>query len=318
MESLVERLETGILKRVDGKELSPASRYDIKRTIKKFWKWLGGNAKFYPEIVEWIDSCEPVTEIPALSRAEVDRLIEYCRDPRSRALVTVLFDSGARIEELLNVRLKPEHLSWRQELGVYRIRLEFSKTKPRTVTLPLSTEVLKQWLDIHPARGNPNAQLFPMSYASVSIFLGRLGRRVLGKRVSAHLFRHSSATFYATKLSRYQLCYRFGWTMSSKVVDRYLDREGLLEESVAETVLKNEESTRQSTENSLVEELRILKEAHIELVERNRKLQEQVSGFKEGRGWGELALSDTRQKSEELSRTLSRIKELGRSSLYRL
>lgn len=125
----------------------------------------------------------------------------------------VLFDSGARINELLNVRLKREYIFWKEDIGCYMLRLEFSKTKSRTISIPLSTKYLKNWLDEHPARGNPQAQLFPMTYDSVRMVISRLGKRILEKRVTPHLLRHSSATLSEVltmeKLNSKKDCTRF-------------------------------------------------------------------------------------------------------------
>jgi hypothetical protein len=59
------------------------------------------------------------------------------------------------------------------------------------------------------------------------MFLRRLGKRVLGKSIHPHLFRHSSATYYATKLNRQELCYRYGWRFSSNMPDIYISRAGM-------------------------------------------------------------------------------------------
>jgi hypothetical protein len=45
--------------------------------------------------------------------------------------------------------------------------------------------------------------------------------------VHYHLFRHSSATYYASKLNRQQLCYRYGWKFSSYMPDVYISRSGM-------------------------------------------------------------------------------------------
>jgi hypothetical protein len=55
----------------------------------------------------------------------------------------------------------------------------------------------------------------------------RLGKKVLKKSVHFHLFRHSSATYYATKLNRQELCYRYGWKFSSNMPDVYISRAGM-------------------------------------------------------------------------------------------
>ena len=111
----------------------------------------------YPELVEWIDTSEVIKEVSALTQAEVMKMIDATASPRDRALIMVLFDSGARAEELLNVRMKPEHIFWKDELKSFMMRIEFSKTKPRTISLPYSKMLLRKWLEVHPAKTNPCA-----------------------------------------------------------------------------------------------------------------------------------------------------------------
>lgn len=285
MENLVEKLEDDRLKMFNGKKYSEATKVDIKKTIKKFWKWKDGKNKVYPELVEWIESYDPVKEVPALTREEVDKMIEGTTSLRNKAILMVLFDSGARIEELLNVRLKNQHLMWKEGLGCYMIRLEFSKTKARTISLPLSTEQLKKWIEVHPAKSDPNAQLFPIRYDNLRMTIGRLGQRVLGKRATAHMLRHSSATYYANRLkNHYKLCYRYGWTMASDMVNRYLDREGILEAETAGIVKAEKAAIENDRNRELREELAMLKEFQGTLSRENKKLQEKLDQLLSGKG----------------------------------
>lgn len=69
--------------------------------------------------------------------------------------------------------------------------------------------------------------MFNKNYDAMRMFLRRLGQRVLKKHVHPHLFRHSSATYYATKLNRQELCYRNGWRFSSDMPDIYISRAGM-------------------------------------------------------------------------------------------
>ncbi len=286
MEEFIQNLENDKYKTRLGKPYSEATKVDIKKAIKKFWKWKDGRNKYYPELVEWIDTYVSVKEVSALKRPEIEKMIEYAGNLRDKALIMVLFDSGARIEELLNVRLKPEHIFWKEQVNCYMIRLEFSKTKPRTISLPLSTEYLRNWLEIHPVKDNEKAQLFPMTYSNLKMILRRIGDRVLNKRVTPHMLRHSSATFYANRLKNpYKLCYRYGWTMASKEVNRYLDREGILEEETPE-VVKTEELSVMNKENQVLrEELSLVKESHSTMDEKFRKLQDQLDSVMSGRGF---------------------------------
>ncbi|MEZ5357213.1 MAG: site-specific integrase [Candidatus Zixiibacteriota bacterium] len=262
MEKLVEDLENDRIRKANDKAYAEETKVDIKKTIKKFWKWKDGNNRSYPEIVEWIDTNAEIKEIPALSRKEIEKMIDHTPSVRNKALIMVLFDSGARVEELLNVRLKKEHLFWKDSLDCYMVRLEFSKTKPRTISLPLSTKYIKNWLEVHPGKNNSQSQLFPMAYPNLKMTISRIAKRVLNKKVTPHTLRHSSATYYANKLkNHYKLCYRYGWTMASNMVNRYLDREGIFDEETPE-IIKSDDFSRVRQENlALKEQLSILMES---------------------------------------------------------
>ena len=299
MEKVVEDLEYNRIRKRNGEPFSDATKCDIKKTIKKFWKWKDGKNKVYPELVEWIDTYETVKDVSALRKEEVERMVDLASNVRNKALIMVLFDSGARVEELLNVRLKPEHVLWKEDIKSYKIRLEFSKTKPRTISIPLCTRFLEEWLRIHPFRGNNNAQLFPMNYGALKMVLKRLGERALRKRVTPHLLRHSSVTYYAPRLkNRYQLCYRYGWAMSSKVVDRYLDREGIMEEETP-VLIKTDEIMSANKENKkLQEELFLLRESYSEVAGQLSDVKEKLESLESGKGFMRLLLSLKQQREE--------------------
>lgn len=307
MEKFVENLEGDRLMSKKGRAFSEATKADIKKTIRKFWKWKDGNARTYPDLVEWIDTSERVKEVPALTKAEIERMIEGTGSLRDKAVIMVLFDSGARAEEILNVRLKKEHVFWKEEVGCYMIRLEYSKTKPRTISMPLSTRHLRGWLEAHPVGQEPKAQLFPVSYGALKMIVCRLGQRVLKKRVTPHMLRHSSATFYANRLKNpYKLCYRYGWTMSSKMVDRYLDREGILEEETPGVVRADEIGRANRQSEMLREEVVLLREAQSDLAARHQEVSEDLTAIKSGKGIMGI-LADLVRQQREMAQVLKEL-----------
>lgn len=283
MEKFIIDLEDGVLKKTNGEKYSTETIITIKKQLKKFYKWLLGNNKHYPDVVEWIDTSYELPEYTALSKDQVEEVVNKTTSTKSnimirnRAIIMVLFDSGVRAEELLNIRLKNIH----EENGKYKMRVEHSKTKKRTLHLPLSSAHLKEWLKIHPARHNPLAQLFPMRYDALRMVVKRASDNI-NKEVSPHGLRHSSATYWAKHLSRYQLCYRMGWAMSSQQPDRYIDREGLDQEQVNEVV---EVESRQTLERE-----------NQELNSRIAILEEQLQSF----------LSNDREKLKEIIKQVMR------------
>jgi len=72
-----------------------------------------------------------------------------------------------------------------------------------------------------------NDPIWKGTYDGMRMFLSRLGKKVLNKKVYPHLFRHSSATYYASRLNRQELCYRYGWKFSSDMPDVYISRAGM-------------------------------------------------------------------------------------------
>ena len=75
------------------------------------------------------------------------------------------------------------------------------------------------------------------------MFCLRLGRRAVKRRVHPHLLRHSSATYYATKLNRQELCYRYGWRFSSNMPDVYISRAGMESKELDEKFIQTELGT---------------------------------------------------------------------------
>ena len=110
------------------------------------------------------------------------------------------------------------------------LKEEYSKTKGRTIALYWrhSLEAVREYLEERMASGpRPDDPVFAGRYDGMRMFLLRLGKRVLRRRVHPHLLRHSSATDYATRLNRQELCYRYGWRFSSNMPDIYISRSGM-------------------------------------------------------------------------------------------
>lgn len=244
MESFIIGLEKGTIKSRKGTPFKPETIITIKNVIKKFYKWKLGEGKYYPELVEWFDTSIEVPDYQAIRKEQLDSALAIITSNtpqnliRNRALLCVLFDSGARADELLNIRLK--HLTF--DKGQYMLRIEFSKTLKRTIGLPLYKECLDAWLDILPSR-EPEAQLFPMGYQQMRRIITRAGKQVGLNKLTPHSFRHASITYYANlnMFSEQQLKYRYGWSLNSKQLARYIDKEGLNQKNAISQVSVLEE-----------------------------------------------------------------------------
>jgi len=249
MERVIFSLENDELKRKDGRPYSDETKVDFKKLLKKFYKWFLGDNEHYPDLVNWFDTSLREKEIPALTRQEVERLVESSPDLEAKTIIMVLFDSGARIEEFLNIRLK--HLTRKDDY--YMVWIEYSKTKPRTISLPLCTKLLDNFLRERNL-DNPEAPVFTSNYDAIRMMLTRLGKKVLKKPVYPHLLRHSSATYYANiERNYFRFCKRYGWTFGSRMAQRYIDRAGVDEQETAKAV-QVDEVNKVKTENVMLRE----------------------------------------------------------------
>ncbi len=135
-----------------------------------------------------------------LGEAEVQRLLLAAseRAPsgvRNRALIALLYCSGLRLAEALG--LHPAELDL--EASLVRVRAPCARTAH---VFGAAQPYLEAWLAVRAERGLPGpAPLFctlageALEPAYVRAMLARLARRAgLGKRVHAHLLRHSCAT----------------------------------------------------------------------------------------------------------------------------
>jgi integrase len=207
----------------------------IKKFIRKFYKWLKGESRTYPPLVDWIDTSFKRAQIEAIPELDkgILRVIELIPDLRRKALLWVSFDSGFREGELINTAIKD--LEKRTD-GIYYITCRYSKTKPRTVAIALSSELLDRWLAIHPDKDNPDASIWQTSRAGMMKAMRLYTKKALGKTYSVHQIRHTSATYWATRLDRANLCKRLGWSFKSAEADRYIDFAKLEQERVIDVV----------------------------------------------------------------------------------
>ena len=213
------------------------TKHGTKVALKKFYKWLR-QTEVYPDEVRWIVSTakDVKHKLPEelLSEQEIKVIIQHADNPRDKALVGVLDESGARIGELLGLRRK--HVSFDEYGAVIVVN---GKTGDRRIRLVSSAPLLASWIEGHPL-GDPDDFLWvtkfnkmngeglaPLGYAGCCKVLETLCKRArVNKRVHPHLFRHSRATALANKLTEAQLKELFGWTQGSAMASVYIHLSG--------------------------------------------------------------------------------------------
>ena len=240
---------------------------DIKVCLKKFYKWLLGDNQAYPPLVAWVDTHIQTQAPPSLTLDEIRMLVEYAPTTRGKAFVWSLFESGARAEEFLNIRVG--HVTGHDDPCL--VAIDYPKTYKRSLLVFEGHRYLQAWLVQHPTKDDADAQLFPVTYGAMRMFLRRLGERALGKRVHPHLLRHSFATWLAAKkVGRYQMCKLMGWAMSSDMPDQYIDRVGVVEAEAIAAIRGDDLAKTEQENDSLRTALRRLEA-------QTNALQERVS-----------------------------------------
>ena len=214
---------------------SPATKHDYKVILKKFYKWLRGTGEF-PKEVKWIkpNFKKNNHKLPEelLTEEDVRKMVEAAGHPRDKALILVLYESGCRVGELLNLRIK--NVSFDENGAVLLVD---GKTGQRRVRIIASAPLLSVWLNNHPFRENPDSPLWivigtknhheALSYASVATQLRKIaGRAGVKKKVNPHAFRHARATFLANNLTEAQMKEYFGWVQSSDMASVYVHLSG--------------------------------------------------------------------------------------------
>jgi len=168
-----------------------------------------------------------------LTLEDVKNLANATENLRDRAFVFLLYESGARIGEMMNIRIKDVEFD---KYGA-KILIPEGKTGPRKIRLIASPPAISNWLNQHPNRTDKNSPLFVgisnfkrgknVVYQNYRKMLLKTASKIgFTKPVNPHHFRHSRATELAKKLTEAQLCGYMGWIAGSKEAATYVHLSG--------------------------------------------------------------------------------------------
>lgn len=236
-------------RKYNGKPYSDRSKIEIINNLKRYLTWRYNN----PSLIKPLNIKISIKEkdIDFLTLEEINTIYKACSTNEERYIVAVLFGSGARAEEFLNIRLPDYTLGDRDDFIKLRIKNENSKTKGRTISLyyPKCFEAVNEFLDQRKMEGiKINDFVLNRGYESLKEKITTIGKRALKRNVYPHLFRHSCATWLSSKMNRQQLCIYFGWAFSSNMPDKYIQREGV---HMADVDQKQKASNYQELEDKL-------------------------------------------------------------------
>lgn len=229
--------------KIETENYSLWTKHDYKVIIKKFIKWIKKTEE-YPKEVSWlktsIKQSGKILPEDILTPQEIIKLIKTARNARDKALVSILYESGMRIKELLTLKIR--HI----EFDSFGARIICNgKTGMRRIRIVSSVVYLKKWLNEHQMNNDLDCPLWlswnriikdknilkdnlrVMGYRRTRDILKDLAQKCkIQKRVNPHSFRHARATHLANKLTEAQMKEFFGWTQSSEMASIYVHLSG--------------------------------------------------------------------------------------------
>ena len=218
-----------IMEKLFDSDYSDWTRTTYITMVKKFYRWHLGKLPDYIQNMKTKVKGNGKAPDDLLTYQDVTALIENSKNARDRALFSVLYDSGCRIGEIINMRIKD--LSFDEFGALLRVT---GKTGFRQVRIVgNSIAYLRAWLDNHPLRNDVNAFLFcnlsenilgrSLTYADVYSIIRHTAKRAgIKKRIHPHLFRHTRATILASKVTEAPLEAQMGWVHGSRQTRTYV------------------------------------------------------------------------------------------------
>ncbi|PTD94264.1 integrase [archaeon SCG-AAA382B04] len=218
---------------INQRNLADSTKRTYKVILKVFYKWLNDGS--HPEKVEWIKtSTSKNNKLPKelLREKDIKKLLSGAENPRTKALISLLWETGARIGELIDLKIGDieDHEHGKQ------IIID-GKTGQRRIPLIESVPHLRNWLNLHPEPEPENPIWVNVgntrhgkksSYRNLrkSLETAKKRAKLEEKPVNPHHFRHSRATYLANKFTEAQMCQFFGWVQGSDMPSKYIHLSG--------------------------------------------------------------------------------------------
>jgi integrase/recombinase XerD len=257
-------LHTKIKKRDEDPDQKWITTYnDYLHRIKHFFRWLHNKDKsmLYSKMELWVTPSfltslrskktkriSPYAESEIWDKEEFLSIIKYETHVRNKAALTLMWDLNARPHEISNLMIK--NIRLKEKYGEGEIPFE-SKTGTGPILLTTSFPYVRDWLNFHPFKNEPNAKLIcnlhngaPIKPEALHTMMNQLKLRILrmletdeikdnnernilqllisNKRFNPYCIRHSSITHDSDYLADYALKKKVRWSMNSRQGSRYI------------------------------------------------------------------------------------------------
>lgn len=206
-------------------------------------------------------------EEAVITPAEIDKLIEAHHDLSRKALVETFVVTGARKEEIRNLNLGDVKLDgnlvW---VNIRKPKGTSPNIQPRNIPIAPATgnpvarypEHLVAWVQSR-KHEDPSRPLFVSNSYKKKYNGNRLteqgvydiiadvkAKSGVKRKITPHIFRHTSATYDGATLNESMLCQKYGWVIGSTMARRYchFNEQVLGEQILKRAGLKQEEAKK--------------------------------------------------------------------------
>jgi integrase len=195
----------------------------------------------YPENVRWLNTSSRNNNIlpeEILRPEDISKMLQHCYNFRDQAIIIALYESACRVGEFAALRIK--HVEFDESLHCARLTIPEGKTGRRKIPLIDSVPYLRNWLNSHPLRDDPDSPLWvslspsvknqkplALGYEGIRQLINKVSRRAgIKKRTYPHLLRHSRLTELAKDLTEAELRIFAGWSGDSIMPKTYVHLSG--------------------------------------------------------------------------------------------
>lgn len=228
-----------VLSKIERSDYKAWTKHDIKANLKKYIAYRL-DTEYNPQQWIWIKTRIKKKDRPLIAEGdilepeEIEAMIKATTNLRNKALLAVLYESGARPSEILTLRVKDIRID---RYGAI-VNIQESKTIKRPVRIVNSVPYLISWLNIHPYKDDGNKPLWVGNQSeldSPTIVNLTVMRRIMinaakksgirnGRRIYPYLLRHSRITHLLRNPSYSQAIVKriVGWTDDSEQISTYL------------------------------------------------------------------------------------------------
>jgi integrase len=157
-----------------------------------------------------------------LTEGEIKKLIDVADNPRDKAFISTLYETGCRIGEFLSLKIKDS--SFDKEGSILRVN---GKTGLRMVRSIASAPYLAAWLLAHKEKDNPEARLWTIKEVAVRLLLKRLAKKAgIKKAIDAHSLRCARAVHLSAYLTECKMKEYLEWAQKSPADSIYMRLSG--------------------------------------------------------------------------------------------